>query len=166
MVSTTQHIGRTKTTTDTWLTPPDIIKALGIFDLDPCSPIERPWDTATKHYSLMDDGLTATWAGRVWLNPPYGRGISKWLEKMALHNNGIALICSRTETKWFQDCVFPHADAIFFFRGRLRFYDVNGQLANSSAPAPNCLIAYGEANTQSIVSSGLHGTVLRGLIDR
>lgn len=25
---------------DTWLTPPDIIKSLGEFDLDPCSPVK------------------------------------------------------------------------------------------------------------------------------
>jgi len=31
---------------DEWLTPPDIIKALGPFDLDPCAPIVRPWPTA------------------------------------------------------------------------------------------------------------------------
>ena len=35
---------------DEWLTPPYIIEALGRFDLDPCSPINRPWDTATIHY--------------------------------------------------------------------------------------------------------------------
>ena len=43
--------------TDEWLTPPEIIKALGPFDLDPCSPITRPWDTALKHYSILDMGL-------------------------------------------------------------------------------------------------------------
>jgi hypothetical protein len=37
--------------TDDWLTPPDIIAALGPFDLDPCSPETRPWDTAAKHYT-------------------------------------------------------------------------------------------------------------------
>jgi hypothetical protein len=33
-----------------WLTPPEIITSLGMFDLDPCTPSVRPWDTAKKHY--------------------------------------------------------------------------------------------------------------------
>ncbi len=57
---------------DEWLTPPGLIKALGTFDLGPCSPRIRPWDTAIKHLTKKDDGLTHEWAGRVWLNPPYG----------------------------------------------------------------------------------------------
>ena len=52
--------------TDVWLTPPGIIKSLGEFDLDPCASLNRPWDTAKKHYTVEDDGLTKPWAGRVW----------------------------------------------------------------------------------------------------
>ena len=36
---------------DEWLTPPNILLALGAFDLDPCAPIVRPWDTAALHYT-------------------------------------------------------------------------------------------------------------------
>ena len=39
---------------DTWLTPPSIITSLGEFDLDPCSPINRPWPTAKEHYTIED----------------------------------------------------------------------------------------------------------------
>jgi hypothetical protein len=35
-----------KMKSDEWLTPPGILKALGQFDLDPCAPVNRPWDTA------------------------------------------------------------------------------------------------------------------------
>ena len=42
---------------DEWLTPPEIIKSLGEFDVDPCSPINRPWDTAKIHYNKNDDGF-------------------------------------------------------------------------------------------------------------
>lgn len=67
---------------DEWLTPPDIIKGLGSFDLDPCSPVNRPWDTADRHYTIEDDGLMQPWSGRVWLNPPYGREATAWLDKL------------------------------------------------------------------------------------
>jgi hypothetical protein len=54
------------------LTPRFVIDALGPFDLDPCPPKERPWDTARRHFTEADDGLSRPWKGRVWLNPPYG----------------------------------------------------------------------------------------------
>lgn len=59
---------------DEWLTPPALLRALGQFDLDPCSPVVRPWDTAAQHYTVQDDGLSLPWAGRVWLNPPIRQG--------------------------------------------------------------------------------------------
>ncbi len=46
--------------TNEWLTPPEIIAALGPFDLDPCAPASQPWPTATKVYTEADDGLTPT----------------------------------------------------------------------------------------------------------
>src|SRR5690606_9975155 len=43
---------------DEWLTPPEVLRALGRFDLDPCAPINRPWDMARRHYTILDNGLT------------------------------------------------------------------------------------------------------------
>ena len=63
-----------------WLTPPGIVKAVGPFDLDPCAPISRPWNTAENHLTIEDDGLNSEWNGRVWCNPPYSRAtIDEWL---------------------------------------------------------------------------------------
>lgn len=59
-------------TKNEWLTPPEIITALGSFDLDPCAPISPPWPTAVKTFTVLDDGLKKEWYGRVWCNPPYG----------------------------------------------------------------------------------------------
>lgn len=88
---------------DEWLTPPEILQALGNFDLDPCSPVNRPWATARKHYTIKDDGLAQTWEGRVWCNPPYGQQTGVWLERLADHGSGTALIFARTETEaWFR----------------------------------------------------------------
>ena len=42
---------------DEWLTPPEILRALGPFDLDPCAPADRPWPTAALHYTVRDNGL-------------------------------------------------------------------------------------------------------------
>lgn len=137
---------------DEWLTPRNIIEGLGEFDLDPCSPINRPWDTAKKHYHILDDGLNKDWEGRVWLNPPYGREAVKWLDKLATHGNGIALIFARTETDMFFSQVWDRADAVLFFRGRLYFHHVTGERARANAGAPSVLIAYGKNNVETLHS--------------
>ncbi|OMF70554.1 adenine methyltransferase [Paenibacillus glucanolyticus] len=135
---------------DEWLTPPEILESLGPFDLDPCSPINRPWDTAKKHLTVRDNGLKSEWKGRVWLNPPYGRETAEWLHKLSDHGNGIALIFARTETEMFFDHVWNKADALLFFKGRLYFHHVNGNRAKANAGAPSVLIAYGPNNVQAL----------------
>jgi hypothetical protein len=149
---------------DEWLTPPAIIKALGRFDLDPCAPVCRPWDTAERHYTVHDNGLNKPWQGRVWLNPPYGTETGKWLERLGDHGDGIALIFARTETRMFFDHVWSRANAVFFFEGRLHFHHVDGSKAKANAGAPSCLVAYGPSNSASIVcaveSGWLNGMVV------
>lgn len=139
---------------DEWLTPPEIINALGDFDLDPCAPINRPWDMAKKHYTVKDNGLNLPWKGRVWCNPPYGKETFKWLARLADHGNGIALIFARTETKGFHKQVWNRATAVFFFKGRLKFHKVDGQQAGT-ANAPSCLVAYGEHNARAILEAAI-----------
>lgn len=152
------NVGDAATRTDVWLTPPEIIKSLGVFDLDPCSPVNRPWDTAKQHLTEHDDGLLFPWPidARVWLNPPYSN-LEAWLNKIALHGNGIALTFARTETKAFQNYVFPHATSLFFFKGRLFFHDATGKIAASNAGTASVLIAYNELNSEAIEASGLSG---------
>ena len=134
---------------DEWLTPPYISKALGEFDLDPCQPINPPFVHAKKGYTILDDGLAHSWEGRVWCNPPYGRETFVWLKKLADHGNGLTLIFCRTETKGFHAQIWERADAVFFFKGRLKFYYVDGTEGNT-ANAPSCLVAYGQNNVNSI----------------
>ena len=148
--------------TDEWLTPPGIIEALGTFDLDPCSPVARPWDTASKHYTVNDDGLSRPWSGRVWCNPPFGREAIKWLRKLAAHGNGIALVPARTETVMFYETVWGVADGVLFIRKRPHFHYVDGARAKANSGAPIALIAYGDKNLKALVESGL-GFVVRGV---
>lgn len=134
-----------------WLTPLEIVQSLGEFDLDPCSPHpnRRPWDTAKNHYWEELDGLKRPWYGRIWCNPPYGKNTFTWLKKLAGHNNGIALIFARTETKGFHSEIWEKADAVFFFKGRIKFFHVDGTQAQG-ANAPSCLVAYGKNNITAI----------------
>lgn len=132
-----------------WLTPPDLVKSLGDFDLDPCAATNQPWKTAKEHYIESDDGLLKPWHGRVWCNPPYGQKTAAFMSKLKAHGNGIALIFARTETRNWFDNIWSGADAVLFLKGRLRFYNIKGQQADS-AGAPSALIAYGKDNVLAL----------------
>ena len=145
---------------DEWLTPPHVLRALGPFDLDPCAPVVRPWPMAAEHYTALDGGLNLPWIGRVWLNPPYGQETAKWMERMADHGNGVALIFARTETAIFFPWVWERATAWLFLKGRLHFHYVDGTRAASNSGAPSVLVAYGDNNAKALECSGLPGKLL------
>lgn len=145
---------------DEWLTPRHVLAALGPFDLDPCAPQVRPWDTASRHYTVMDNGLVLPWEGRVWCNPPYGLEAAQWLARCADHGNAVALIFARTETRMFFDHVWPKAQGVLFLEGRLYFHHVCGRRASANAGAPSVLVAYGSANAECLKSCTLAGRYL------
>lgn len=145
---------------DEWLTPPDPLSKLGEFDLDPCAPIDRPWDTAVNHFTIEDDGLNKPWFGRVWCNPPYGKSTGVWLDKLSSHNNGIALIFARTETSIFDQFVWARATGLLFIRGRLHFHHVDGSRSKMNAGAPSVLVAFGKANAKILDNSGINGIMI------
>lgn len=146
--------------TNTWLTPPSIVQALGPFDLDPCAaPEPRPWDTAHEHWT--SDGLTREWSGRVWLNPPYGADLIDWLAKMARHGRGIALVFARTETDAFHRYVWPVAHSLLFLRGRLHFHHPDGRRAAANAGGPSVLIAYSDRDAFALAGVQRWGAIVR-----
>lgn len=174
--------------TDVWLTPPDVLAALGgagSFDLDPCAAIDQPWPTARQHLTILDNGLVKRWHGRVWLNPPYQTGIiGQFMRRMVEHGRGIALIFARTETEAFHETVWRAADAVLFLESRLHFH-VNertefkrkgqaslwadrGERAPANAGAPSVFCAYGPDDADVLASCGLPGAFvplrLRSLI--
>lgn len=146
---------------DEWLTPPELLRALGDFDLDPCSPVNRPWPTAARHLTWQDNGLLAEWKGRVWCNPPYGRETSRWLARCAEHGNATALIFARTETADWQNHVWAKAHSILFLFGRLHFHHVDGRRARENSGAPSALIAYDAENTRFLQDANLNGRLIR-----
>jgi phage N-6-adenine-methyltransferase len=119
---------------DNWATPRPVFAALNdefAFELDACASAAN--STCRRFYSVEDDGLAQEWAGVVWVNPPYGRGIGAWLKKAAdsaaAGATVVCLIPARTDTTWWHDQVLARAAEVRFVRGRLSF-------GNGSAPAP------------------------------
>lgn len=140
-----------------WFTPPAVFDALGIrFDLDPCAPVWPAawWLPVGRRFSLPGDGLSLPWEGRVWLNPPYGKQAGTWVRRLAEHRDGIALVFSRTDVKWWHDAL-PKATAVCFIRGRLTFIAGAGQSAPGNSGGPSALIAYGEECAAALEQCGL-----------
>jgi hypothetical protein len=139
------------------LTPKWLIDALGPFDLDPCAALSRPWNCARTNWTEADDGLALEWHGLVWLNPPFDRyQVGKWIQKLAEHGNGIALVHARTEADWFQP-IWRSASLALFLRKRLKFCRPDGseQPANSGAPA--VLAAFGRDAEDRLLDAEIPG---------
>lgn len=137
----------------TFLTPPHVLDAVcqvGAIDFDPCP---HPAAEATRRARFQDahppqDGLTTSWAkyqhrGVTFVNPPYGRALSSWADKMAseTQNAIICLVPARVETRWWHTLA-KHTVAWCAISGRLKFYDEHGVETPNSAPFPSavCLL--------------------------
>lgn len=123
-----------------WFTPAEYVElardVLGSIDLDPASS-DRAQEVirAARYFTKADDGLAQEWHGRVWLNPPYAQPlIADFVSKMVdEHRAGrvsaaIMLTHNYTDTAWFHQAA-GSADAICFTRGRVKFYEPDGEIA-------------------------------------
>ncbi|TOY75099.1 adenine methyltransferase [Levilactobacillus brevis] len=136
-----------------WETPQDFFNKLNekyhfTFDL-----AASPDNTKCENFfSEEDNSLTKSWhelKGNLFLNPPYGRELRKWVKKayeesLKKHDGYIViLIPARTDTSYWHDFIFGKAQ-IKFLRGRLKF-ELNGE-TKDAAPFPSALVIYGEAD--------------------
>jgi len=124
--------------TDQWATPQDFFdqqNALhGPFDVDVCADATNA--KCAVYFDKDADGLKQTWAGKCWMNPPYGRDIGKWMKKA--HESEATVVClvpARTDTKWWHD--YAMKGEITFIKGRLKF----GSAVNS-APFPSAVVVF------------------------
>jgi len=140
-------------TTDDHYTPPFIFKALSVeFDMDVSAPAGGvPWIPAKKSLSIIEDGLTTPWEGRVWCNPPYSK-ITPWAHKLLEHGNGIALL-PVGKSQWF-DLLWTKADGIITLPSSLRFVRSQGK-APAGIMTSTMLFAFGQDNRKVLESSGL-----------
>lgn len=98
---------------DDWSTPQDFFDNLNQefnFTLDPCADIYN--HKCEKYYTEEDDGLSKSWEGEiVFCNPPYS-DCALWMEKcyneaQKPNTTIVALIPSRTDTKYFHNFIYP-----------------------------------------------------------
>lgn len=142
---------------DRWLTPLWIIEALGPFDLDPAGAPDHPTATEVWTPEAIGDGLSLPWAGRVWLNPPYGREARAWVERLMVHGHGTCLIPVATGTKLWQEVVLPNASGVLFWKRRVTFLRRDGLNDGMASPQASALVAFGTADAAALRDSGLPG---------
>ena len=114
-----------------WKTPKALYQALDAefhFDFDPC-PVKP-----------KTNGLESEWGNRNFVNPPYGKEITKWIQKGYEENlkgkTVVYLLPSRTDTRWWHDYIMK-ATEIRFIKGRLRFDD-----QENPAPFPSAIVVF------------------------
>lgn len=128
-----------------WETPQDFFDEIDNefhFTLDACA--NGTNHKCDKYFSESDDGLKQNWEGQtVWCNPPYGREISKWVQKCSQESKQenttvVMLIPARTDTKYFHEYIYnkPNVE-IRFIKGRLRFVG-----AAENAPFPSMVVVF------------------------
>ena len=138
--------------TGEWSTPQDFFEKLswrfGPFDLDPCADCTNT--KCTTFFNEDQDGLLQDWEGyTAFVNPPYGRGIDKWIKKgfdEARKDNTkvVMLVPSRTDTKYWHQYVMK-ADEVYFVKGRLKFGD-----SENSAPFPSAVVVFDGRSQQQV----------------
>jgi len=129
-------------TSDEWETPQALFNELswifGGFTLDPCASPENA--KCARFFTRAENGLAQRWDGKVFMNPPYGRAIGRWVKKALEESlNGALVVCllpARTDTRWWQD--YARRGQVWFLRGRLKF----GQ-ARNAAPFPSAIVIFG-----------------------
>lgn len=146
------HAGMFTSASDRWFTPPDLLAEIRDFlgdYYDPCPPREAG--------EPIESGLWRRWEGRVFVNPPYGRVIGRWIVKAMTEevDELILLVPARTDAAWFQS-LFGHT--ICFIRGRLRF---SGSKWN--APFP-CALVYRGPRFDAFTAVFSHrGSIVRAI---
>ena len=127
-----------------WATPQALFDAWDAkyhFTLDPCATKENT--KCKKYYTIKEDGLIQDWSKDiVFMNPPYGREIKKWIKKAYEESiKGACVVClipARTDTSYWHDFIFCNSWVdIFFIRGRVKF-----GTSKSSAPFSSAIVVF------------------------
>ncbi len=131
--------------TDMWATPQDLFDKLNDlhnFDVDVCAVPENA--KCKKYFTPEMDGLKQDWHKykSCFMNPPYGREISKWVKKAYEEaqkgTKVVAVLPARTDTRWFHDYIYMmYGVEMELLKGRLKFGN-----SKNSAPFPSMIVVF------------------------
>jgi phage N-6-adenine-methyltransferase len=122
-----------------WETPDKLFRMLDDefhFTLDVCA---NEVNHKTPDYMNKEfDALQKDWYGICWMNPPYGKNISKWVKKA--YESGKTVVCLlpvRSDTKWWQE---------YCMNGEVRLIDKRLKFkgSNNMATFPSAIVIFGK----------------------
>lgn len=121
---------KTSVTSDSWCTPKWLADLLGHFDIDPCSNTSSHIRTGFRLTAKDgDDGLTHTWLGSVFVNPPYSNPLP-WCERLRDHAGPwCALLKLDPTTRWWST-LMAASPTVAPFRKRIKFEGDRAMTAN------------------------------------
>jgi site-specific DNA-methyltransferase (adenine-specific) len=130
----------------------------GPIDLDPCdNPHSHTKAKKSFYGGPTDSGLVRLWSGKVYCNPPYGRKLPQWVDRVIdqfTHAEEIILLTpSRTDTRWFTR--LRQNAALCFWSGRLTFLG-----CKDPAPFPSLISYFGPNRWRFIQTFSNHGWVV------
>lgn len=143
-----RHSARVQTSSerDDWATPVEFYRKLDEefgFELDVCA--NKKNAKHSRYFSIEDDAFRSDWLNEsgypaiCWMNPPYGRGIPRWMELAFTWSlRGATVVClvpNRAGAKWWQRWVVGKSDEVRFVDGRLKFDDAGSPATFESAVA-------------------------------
>lgn len=134
-----------------WETPQDLFDRLNnVFDfrLDACATSDNA--KCKRFFTVRDDALVKPWTRhkRVWMNPPYGREMPKFLEKAYRESQkGCIVVClipARPNAQWWQTWVKGKA-FVTFLKGTLKFTNPHLDSGDQKygAPFASAIVIYG-----------------------
>lgn len=136
-----------------WYTPAQYVEAarqvLGGIDLDPASCTEANRTVrATRIYTEADNGLSHSWTGRVWMNPPWGGLTELFVEKLVEeHATGgvttavVLVNAHATDTDWFQP-LWNHT--LCFTNHRIDYNAPRGKKKETTSTHGSVFVYFGE----------------------
>jgi len=117
----------------------------------------------SDYFTPEDDALTKDWSAykSIWCNPPYGRLISKFIQKGYEESlkgcTVVFLIPARVDTKWWHE--YCSKGEVRFIKGRLSFnnrsfpsWREDGSHLKSPAPFPCAVVIFGNSPSTSYVT--------------
>lgn len=129
---------------DTWCTPEWLARAVGRWDLDPCSN-ERSHIDAARTFRLDQgrDGLTMAKyvprSARVWINPPYSHGsVIKWVRAYR-RTRFCFLVRFDVSTEWWSE-LWGSASVLATPWTRVAFEPPPGVEEVPGSPFPHALV--------------------------
>ena len=158
-----------------WQTPGwfcDLVRDIAPIALDPCASrtgqVHAWWNYYEPYAKGWGGGLETRWTipadTLAFVNPEYGRAISKWTEKMAYEASRgvqvVALIPARVGTRYWERDIWPTVDAVCFWVGRIKFVDANTGLPADAGTFDASVLYWGRSPERFADVFGARGQIV------